>query len=149
MEHKQRFDLTQEKISLKGKSSTWRKSAEVFLADVVFLAQNGYELNPNPTSREMANFRGGFPVASMVKVGTVRAATFAERASAPTKALEEPIVESFVAPETSDVAPDIKDIIGAMTNKQEMLNWAKDKGIDVPKDKKNPAAIKAFLLKAV
>jgi hypothetical protein len=134
MEHKQRFDLTQEKISLKGKSSTWRKSAEVFLADVVFLAQNGYELNPNPTSREMANFRGGFPVASMVKVGSVKEET--------------PVVPAPVA-EHTDVVPDIKDIIGAMTNKQEMLDWAKDKGIDVPKDKKNPAAIKAFLLKAV
>lgn len=154
-----KFDLTQDVINLKGKSSTHRKTAEWFLEDIIFLSQNGYVLHPTPHRRFSPNFRGGYPVACMVKkealAGILKAAPVV--VATPEPVVEAPAVTPEVAVEAVvEATPDavvedspLKAEIEALSAKQDMLDWAKKNNIVVPKDKKAPMAIKAFLLKNI
>lgn len=55
----------QEVVHVKGKSPTYGRTAELFMAQVFKLFEEGYVLHPKPTRREMPNLRG-FPTCTLV-----------------------------------------------------------------------------------
>ena len=146
MSIKDKYDLSQDKIRVEGKSVTHHRTAITFLQDVQDLIKEGYEVYDSRLRKDGASFAGVRPFCTMIRSEALQAeATPIETKEALKE--EEGTVE---APTEADVTPveDAEDTpsLESLTTKKQLLEYTESKGLEIPEDKKVPKAIKQWLL---
>lgn len=150
-------------VILTGKSVNHRKTPETFLNDVIELAAQGYVLHPKPaTLRQLPRFMGR-PSCTMVtkeyakEIMETIVETKVEVTPEPEvkpEVVQEPKVEAQpevedkveTGVETDNEQPSIADEVRGIKSKEDLLSYAKEKGLTVPENKKVPTAIQKWLI---
>lgn len=158
----------QKMIELRGTSTAHRITATNFLNEVIKLAKEGYVLHPKPTSlRKMARFQGR-PFAVFVTEEYAKEIMEDEIA----EVVEEKVVTSqddqtiipqedanseeqpSATPESSEDSSEeevtqedtLKDEVRAISGKDDLISFAKEKGLEVPDNVKHPKAIQKWII---
>lgn len=118
--------------------SQWTADAPVLRHNrkTVALYPKGYEV-PTPSNTSVVGADGDLAVIGAIDK-QIQEEIKAELAAS------EGVVE--VKEDDKVETPSVKSRIGELTKKQPLLDLAKELNVEVPDDKKNPAAIKQFLL---
>lgn len=128
--------------------SQWTADAPVLRHNrkTVYLYPDGYEV-PKPSITSVVGVDEDKALIADIdkQIQEEIAAEMADEVGAETVVTEEDTVVDSEA-ESTIVTPSTKERIEELTKKQPLLDLAKELDIEVPADKKNPAAIKQFLL---
>lgn len=142
----------QDIIVVRGWSVTHPSTAYTWLKEVIDLANKGYIMHPKPTVAGLPTLHG-YPTVTMVSPKWVAENTNGNQSIPQDEPKKEDVTSSENDSEDEQVHVEevIVDkseleVIESLSSKVDMLEFAEEKGLVIPEDKKVPKAIKAWLL---